>query len=101
MTSSQIDETAAVAREVDVTDEALDVQLADGRVVSVPLDWYPRLVEGSAAERAKWKLIGRGRGIHWPDLDEDIAVVDLLAGRRSDESLSSLKRWREGRSRAG
>lgn len=101
MTSSQIDDAAAVALGVDVTDEAIEVHLADGRAVSVPLDWYPRLAEGSAAERAKWELIGGGRGIHWPDLDEDIAVVDLLAGRSSGESRSSLERWRQGRSRAG
>ncbi|HEX8692822.1 MAG TPA: DUF2442 domain-containing protein [Longimicrobium sp.] len=78
-----------------VTDEALTVELVDGRVLSVPLVWYPRLAHGSPDERNRWRLIGRGEGIHWPDLDEDISVANLLAGKPSGESQRSLKRWLE------
>jgi hypothetical protein len=73
------------------------VDLVDGRTVAVPVAWYPRLAHGSASERANWRLIGRGEGIHWPDLDEDISVDSLLAGRASGESQASLQRWLEGR----
>lgn len=80
---------------VEISDVSLTVELVDGRSVSVPLLWYPRLVDGTPAERANWRLIGRGEGIHWPDLDEDISVAGLPAGRRSGESQRSLKRWLE------
>ena len=69
----------------------------DARTRSVPLEWYPRLAHGTPAERGVWRLIGRGEGIHWPELDEDISVEGLLAGRRSGESQRSLKRWLEAR----
>ncbi len=78
--------------QVSVTDEALTVELSDGRSVSAPLAWYPRLLHGSVEERQRWRLIGQGRGIHWPDLDEDISVENLLAGRPSAESQRSLKK---------
>jgi len=61
----------------------------------VPIAWFPRLAHGSPTERAKWRIIGGGHGIHWPDLDEDISVESLLTGRRSRESDSSLKKWLE------
>jgi len=79
--------------DVKVTQDELTVALEDGRTVVVPLVWYPRLLHGSKRERARWRLIGRGIGIHWPLLDEDISVDGLLAGRRSGESQESLKRW--------
>jgi hypothetical protein len=82
-----------MAQNVKVTEDALMVDLADGRTVTVPLSWYPRLTHGTMAERANWRLIGRGEGIHWPDLDEDISVAGLLAGHRSGETSSSLRRW--------
>jgi hypothetical protein len=82
---------------VDVTRTSLTARLVDGRTVSVPLLWFPRLAHGSPAERAHWRLIGRGEGIHWPDLDEDISVANLLAGKPSGESQRSLKRWLESR----
>jgi hypothetical protein len=82
-----------LASSVTATDEALAVELVDGRTLTVPLAWYPRLLHGTAAERSHWRLIGRGEGIHWPDLDEDISVESLLAGRPSGESQASLKRW--------
>jgi hypothetical protein len=82
---------------VTIDDVALTVELADGRTVSAPLLWYPRLVHGSAAERGNWRFIGRGDGIHWPDLDEDISIANLLAGKPSGESQASFKRWLESR----
>lgn len=85
------------ATDVSVTDETLTVELADGRTLSVPLAWYPRLAHAQPEERNRWRLIGRGEGIHWPDLDEDISVEGLLAGRPSGESQRSLKRWLEQR----
>lgn len=101
MTSSPLEVGKPLAQDVKVTKDTLIVDLADGRTVSVPVSWYPRLAHGSPAEQAEWELIGRGHGIHWPRLDEDIAVEDLLAGRRSGESPTSLKRWLESRKAAG
>jgi hypothetical protein len=97
-TSSVATDTAA-AKNVRVTDRALVVELRDGRVVSVPLAWYPRLAEGSPGERRRWELLGPGIGIHWPDLDEDISVEGLLQGLPSGESAASLKTWRTTRRR--
>lgn len=85
------------ATRVEVSEVSLTVELVDGRSVSVPLVWFPRLVDGTPAERANWRLIGRGEGIHWPDLNEDISIAGLLAGRRSGESQRSLKRWLDSR----
>jgi hypothetical protein len=76
-----------------VTRDALTVDLADGRTLIVPLTWYPRLLHGNAAERSRSRLIGKGVGIHWPDLDEDISVAALLAGKPSGESQRSLDTW--------
>lgn len=87
----------AAAKKVRVTDQALIVELTDGRVVSVPLEWYPRLADGSAAERRRWDLIGPGVGVHWPDLDGDISLEGLLSGLPSGESPASLERWRDSR----
>ena len=80
-----------------VTADTLAVDLADGRTIVAPLAWFPRLLRGTRAERAKWRMIGGGEGIHWPDLDEDISVESLLAGRGSGESPESLERWLETR----
>jgi hypothetical protein len=91
----------AAAQKVAVSDDTLLVDLVDGRTVSVPLAWYPRLSHGSISERENWRLIGRGEGIHWPDLDEDISVESLLAGRASGESQSSLDQWLRSRKQAG
>lgn len=90
----------AVAESVAVTAEELTVRLADGRSVSAPLVWYPRLLNGTSAERKKWRLIGDGEGIHWPALDEDISVENILAGKPSGESQKSFKRWLAGRAGA-
>jgi Protein of unknown function (DUF2442) len=78
-----------------VTDDTLTVELADGRSISAPLAWYHRLLYGTVEERGRWRLIGQGHGIHWPDLDEDIGVDNLLVGRSSAESQHSLKKWLE------
>ena len=83
----------AAAHSVSVGDDALPLDLADGRTITVPLAWFPRLAHGTPAERANWRLVGGGEGIHWPDLDEDISVDGLLAGRPSGESQRSFKQW--------
>ncbi len=87
----------AKALEVNVTDDTLTVDLADGRTLSVPLTWYPRLLHGTPKERGNWRLIGNGVGIHWPDLDEDVSIEGLLLGKRSGESQSSLRKWLNAR----
>ena len=84
------------AQNVTVTDETLTVDLTDGLTISVPLAWYPRLLHGSLEKRNNWRLIGEKEGIHWPDLDEDISVENLLRGKPSGESQLSFKRWLEG-----
>jgi len=101
MTSSPLELGQALAQDVRVTEDALIVDLADGRTVSVPLAWYPRLAHGTSDERTQWRLIGRGEGIHWPQLDEDVSVEGLLAGRRSGESQTSLQRWLTEREAGG
>jgi hypothetical protein len=86
-------EMSPKAISVNITDDTLSVDLEDGRTISVPIGWYPRLAYGTPEERAKFELSGAGRGIHWPDLDEDIGVEGLLLGKRSAESASSFERW--------
>lgn len=83
-----------------ITDDALTVDLSDGRTLSVPLAWYPRLWHGTAEERNNWRLIGKGAGIHWPDLDEDISVEGLILGKPSNESQKSLQQWLAQRPKA-
>lgn len=85
------------AENVTVTTDALSVDLSDGRTISVPLAWFPRLLHASPKERANWRLIGKGQGIHWEDLDEDISVENLLLAKPSGESQASFKRWLAGR----
>ncbi len=97
MTSSLTEIAVPAATNVVVTDDTLTVDLNDGRTISVPLAWYPRLAHGTPAERQTWRLIGRGEGIHWPQLDDDISVEGLIAGRPSRESQASLARWIEQR----
>ena len=86
------------AERVIVTEDTLSVDLSDGRTISVPLAWFPRLLQSTPEERNNWRLIGRGRGIHWEDIDEDISVEGLLAGRPSGESQPSFKKWLDRRS---
>ncbi len=78
---------------INVTQDTLSVDLSDGRTISVPLAWFPRLVHANKEERNNWRLIGKGEGIHWEDIDEDISVEGLLAGKPSGESQESLKKW--------
>lgn len=87
------------ALDVSVTDDTLTVDLSDGRTLLVPLVWYPRLWHGTPEERANWRLIGDGEGIHWPDLDEDISIEGLVLGRRSGETQPSLQKWLERRAK--
>jgi hypothetical protein len=99
MNSSTVESRTAVATRVQVTTDTLSVELSDGRMIAVPVAWYPRLVHATAKERSTWRLIAGGRGIHWPDLDEDISVANLLAGQPSGESQSSLKKWLAARAK--
>ena len=82
---------------VTIDDDTLSVDLEDGRTVSVPIGWYPRLAYGTPAERANFQISSAGYGIHWPDLDEDIGIEGLLLGKKSTESLASFERWLQRR----
>lgn len=84
--------TARVSN-VTITDDTLTVDLDDGRTISVPIGWYPRLANGTPEERASWEISGAGYGIHWHDLDEDLGVEGLLLGKKSSESADSFSRW--------
>jgi hypothetical protein len=89
----------SLVQHVIVTQDVLTVDLNDGRTISVPLAWYPRLLHSTATERKKWRLIGSGQGIHWEDIDEDISVEGLLAGKPSGESQASFEKWLASRKR--
>lgn len=85
MTSSKSEPDDRV-KDVRVSDTSLSVDLMDGRTISVPLSWYPRLMRATAAQRSNWKVIGGGHGIHWPDLDEDLSTAGLLRGSPAPSS---------------
>ncbi len=93
MIISIADTPIPTADNVRITNDTLSVDLTDGRTLSVPLAWFPRLLHGTKEERNNWRLIGRGHGIHWKDLDEDISIDGLLGGRPSGESQTSFKKW--------
>jgi len=97
MTISAIKIQVSNANNVIVTDDSLIIELDDGRTISVPTAWYPRLLNASKKERENWRLLGKGSGVHWESLDEDISVEGLLAGRPSGESQVSFKKWLESR----
>jgi hypothetical protein len=97
MSTLAVEADSLLAREVSVTEDSLVVELSDGRSLAVPVAWFPRLQHGTPDERDNWRLIGGGDGVHWPDLDEDISVASLVAGRSSGESALSLQRWLESR----
>ncbi len=97
MSISKVEIDVPNAESVTVSEHTLTVDLSDGRSISVPLTCYPRLVYATPEERDRWELIGRGHGIHWEDIDEDLSVEGLLAGRPSGESQRSLKKWLENR----
>ena len=86
------------ATNVNVTEDTIYVELNDGRSISAPLSWYPRLEHATPEERNNWELIGSGFGIHWPQIDEDISVEGLIAGKASNESQESLSKWLKSRS---
>jgi hypothetical protein len=98
MSSSTVEAREALAVHVEVSDDTLTVELSDGRTIAAPLAWYPRLAHGTIDERRSWRLIGGGRGVHWPAIDEDISVANLLGGQPSAESQTSFKKWLAGRS---
>jgi len=93
MTTLAIETRSATATNVMVTEESLTVELEDARTISVPLEWYPRLLHGTPEERNNWRLIGKGEGIHWPDFDVDISVENLVLGKPSGESQRSFQQW--------
>lgn len=93
MAFSAVESTRPRAVAVTIDEDTLSVDLSDGRSIAVPLAWYPRLTHAEPAERANWRLIGDGEGIHWPAVDEDISIEGLIAGRPSSESAQSLKDW--------
>jgi len=97
MTTSASEFVGPAATKVTVSDSTLDVELQDGRSLSVPISWYPRLEHATKSERDNWALIGSGIGIHWPDIDEDISVEALVAGTPSNESQASLAKWLDSR----
>jgi hypothetical protein len=97
MTSSTLELTVPKICSVTVTHSTLTFEAEDGRAVSAPLDWFPRLKAGSDEERGRWMLIGAGYGVHWPDLDEDISIESLLAGKRSLEGEKSFQSWLDRR----
>lgn len=93
MNISAVEIEIPVAEDVKVTNDTLSVDLSDGRTISVPLEWFPRLLQATSKERNNWRLIGKGQGIHWEDIDEDISVEGLIAGRPSGESQISFMKW--------
>src|SRR5438132_13674909 len=102
MSTLKVELSEARAQHVKVTSDTITVDLTDGRTISVPLAWFPRLLHASAAERNNWRFIANGEGIHWTNLDEDISVEGLLHGQQSRESHASLEKWlrqRKGPSR--
>ena len=100
MTTLAIEFRMVSVQNVQVTEDTLIVDLSDGRTVSVPLAWFPRLLHGKPEERNTWRLIGDGEGIHWPGLDEDISVENLILGKPSGESQKSFKKWLEARAKS-
>jgi hypothetical protein len=90
--TTELFETLAI-QQLAITDDTLSVDLSDGRTISVPLVWYPRLLHGSIEERNDYRFIAGNSGIHWNQLDEDISVKNLILGQPSGESQKSFQRW--------
>ena len=93
MNTSRVSIPIVPIKNVNIADESLTVDLADGRIITVPIAWYPRLSHGKPEERNNWRLIGNGEGIHWPDLDEDISVDNIVLGQSTGESQKSFAKW--------
>jgi len=100
MNTSMTNINTPEAISVIVTEDSLSVDLRDGRTITVPLTWFPRILHGNSTERKSWKLMGNGKGIHWEELDEDISIEGLLAGWPSQESQESFKNWLRHHSKA-
>jgi len=83
-----------------ISQDAMSIELIDGRTLQIPLEWYPRLMAGTISEREDFRFLGQGEIVHWPRLDEDISVSDLLAGNTSQESLRSFQKWKDMRSQS-
>lgn len=98
MNTSKVEQVTPAAQKVVVENDSLTVDLFDGRTISVPLAWFPRLLHAKRRERDNWRFIARGEGIHLPDLDENISVENLLLGKSSGESQASFQKWLEQRS---
>lgn len=101
MNSLMIEIQEVRAQSITVSEDSLTVDLVDGRTIIMPLIWFPRLWYGSPEERNNYEIIGDGSFLHWPELDEDLSVSGLVAGRRSGESQKSLKKWLKGRAEQG
>ena len=101
MSSLDANKQEARVQALSVSDDALTLDLVDGRTVSVPLVWYPRLWYGTPEERGHFEVFGDGAYVHWPDLDEDLTVQGIVDGVRSGESPESLKKWLDGRKSQG
>ena len=93
MTGLAVEVVIPMATNIIVTEDALTAELSDGRQIVVPLEWYPRLTHATQRERENWEFLGGGTGIHWPDLDEDISIAGLIAGRKSGENAKSFNQW--------
>jgi hypothetical protein len=93
MHTSTIEIEVPAAENLTITEDTLSVDLSDGRTISVPLAWFPRLTYATPSEQNNWRLVGKGYGIHWEELDEDVSVEGLLAGKPSGESQTSFKKW--------
>ena len=93
MSISALEIREARAQSIEIQDDSIVVQLVDGRTIIVPLAWYPRLWYGRPEERQHFEILGDGAYVHWPELDEDLSIDGMVAGHRSGESATSLKRW--------
>lgn len=89
---AKVEDLPAIA-DIRFAEDDMVLTLGDGRKLSVPIEWYPRLAHGTREERANWRLFAHGHAIEWPDLDEHLHIEGLLAGRRSSESQQSIERW--------
>ena len=99
MTISAPETKPATATQLTFGRDRFTLRFSDGRTLTVPLDWYPRLLHASARERSQWRLVGDGAGLHWPGIEEDISLQSLLAGRRSMESEKSFAKWLAARTK--
>jgi hypothetical protein len=101
MTTLRAEPRIVAIESVAVTEDDLVTDFEDGRRISLPLAWYPRLLHATPAERSNWRLVGNGEGVHWPDLDEDVSAENLIFGQPSRESQASFARWLRSRQSGG